>query len=48
MEHQLHTIPLQQAIENAHKERAAAFTSLWKNWFGLRAAFAPLAVMQAT
>lgn len=48
MEHQLHTILLQQAIENAHKERAAAFASVWKNWFGLRAVFAQRGVMQAT
>ena len=47
MEHQLHTIPLQQAIENAHKERAAAFASLWRNWFGLRAAFVSTAGAQA-
>ena len=36
MERQIHTIPLQQAIENAHKERASAFASLWRNWFALR------------
>lgn len=29
-------IPLQNAIENAHKERAATFAALSRNWFGLR------------
>lgn len=31
-----HIIPLQEAIENAHKERAATFAALYRNWFGLR------------
>ena len=47
MENQLHTIMLQQAMENAHKERAAAFASVWKNWFGLRDAFQPLGTTQS-
>lgn len=30
------TLTMQQAIENAHKERAAAFSALFSGWFGLR------------
>lgn len=30
------TIQMHEAIETAHKERAAAFKSLFESWFGLR------------
>lgn len=30
------TLSMHQAIENAHKERAAAFQALFASWFGLR------------
>lgn len=41
------TIPLQKAIENAHKERAATFAALYRDWFGLRSVLRATGALRA-